>query len=636
MALRVTAWASWAEWNTVYSQLASPSPSERLRGVRRVQAWRTRGRLPIAVDLTGSFVEVMLNDPVLNPQTTAPRSNHELQLMYAMTVVRLVNGIVDLAQRTSVARSIGQLAKQLDWPQWFVDLRHEATHQKMPSLPLLRLAAKEAVYILFERFWQPQSRLLERRGQTPVKQTRGVPKATAAPPRDKRLLDRKLRVLVAAESKRRKFDLAAKVTTSEPNEVGPRTSKDTVIDVSRELIDLASDESRLLGRISTVLLAGHPRTADNSQVRVVHSLCNRGSDNFALRLVRNILEQSLGLQSKPFEPSADNNPSLRNVCDGCTDQRNSKQEVLVIGTNLADSEAKRMQGWLYAMLSYTPARGDTNRFAMAVKSLTPLLRNMILRRIAELAGTSGRDASILRMYAAQVWQILAATQADVGANLFASLCASGVGAPLPTAGSVAPTTAPHDRSRLEAAVARREACTFLKASPTIEDMQALVRERRASSNRTLAVPEPWTAVGTVLDSKSLDIRCRPEGGAASAMMAQTLAQWQAWADTIDGVGDTCDADGAHEEKKVAVDDSADGERAAVANSAASPATSTAVAAPLVRCEAETAASGKAAMGGFGKIEDGQTTGKSGAVIAVLNLDEYRRHAALIFEDMQPL
>lgn len=56
---------------------------------------RTRCRLPVAVDITASFVEIMLNDAYLNPETESPRSDNELRLMYAMAVVRLVNGIVD-------------------------------------------------------------------------------------------------------------------------------------------------------------------------------------------------------------------------------------------------------------------------------------------------------------------------------------------------------------------------------------------------------------------------------------------------------------------------------------------------------------------------------------------------------------
>ena len=114
----------------MFLQLTSSQPRERAKGVKRVETWtpgreaffaflgvphlstcalpyyavepilfaalrrRTRCRLPVAVDVTASFVEIMLNDAYLNPETPAARSDHELRLMYAMAVVRLVNGIV--------------------------------------------------------------------------------------------------------------------------------------------------------------------------------------------------------------------------------------------------------------------------------------------------------------------------------------------------------------------------------------------------------------------------------------------------------------------------------------------------------------------------------------------------------------
>merc|ERR1719217_1307132 len=83
--------------------------------------------------------------------------------MYAMIMVRLVNGIVDAAQPQKQARSVQGLAQDLKWPGWFVDIRHEATHKHLPALPLLRLAAKEALEQLLSRFWRPQLAKLNRR-----------------------------------------------------------------------------------------------------------------------------------------------------------------------------------------------------------------------------------------------------------------------------------------------------------------------------------------------------------------------------------------------------------------------------------------------------------------------------------------
>ena len=81
--------------------------------------------------------------------------------MYSMAIIRLVNGIVD---RSKERRSILERAQGLEWPQFLVDLRHEASHQELPPLPLLRLAAKEALWLLRERFWQPQLLQIEERG----------------------------------------------------------------------------------------------------------------------------------------------------------------------------------------------------------------------------------------------------------------------------------------------------------------------------------------------------------------------------------------------------------------------------------------------------------------------------------------
>lgn len=57
--------------------------------------------------------------------------------------MRLVNGLVDPLQLGAYARSIASIASQLDLPAWLVELRHAATHGDLPSLEVLRDAAKE-------------------------------------------------------------------------------------------------------------------------------------------------------------------------------------------------------------------------------------------------------------------------------------------------------------------------------------------------------------------------------------------------------------------------------------------------------------------------------------------------------------
>ena len=54
-----------------------------------------------------------------------------------------VNGLVDPAQQGPFARSIASIAAQIGLPLWFVELRHAATHEDLPSLQVLRDAARK-------------------------------------------------------------------------------------------------------------------------------------------------------------------------------------------------------------------------------------------------------------------------------------------------------------------------------------------------------------------------------------------------------------------------------------------------------------------------------------------------------------
>lgn len=79
-----------------------------------------------------------------------------MRLAYSMALIRFVNGLVDPAQTGPFARSIAGIATQIGLPLWFVELRHAATHEDLPSLSVLRDAARKAMDWLYERYWLPQ------------------------------------------------------------------------------------------------------------------------------------------------------------------------------------------------------------------------------------------------------------------------------------------------------------------------------------------------------------------------------------------------------------------------------------------------------------------------------------------------
>ncbi|KAI9026916.1 Las1-like-domain-containing protein [Hyaloraphidium curvatum] len=160
-SLRPVPWADEKEWRNVYADLYAPADGtiRRQRGVQRVKTWRSRGKVPHAADVTASFVEVQLRDERNEDLkgSVGERSavtDHELRLMYTMVFIRFVNGLVDPEQKSQYARSVASIAEQLNLPAWFVDLRHAGTHDKLPSLPLLRSGCRQALDWLNSFYWR--------------------------------------------------------------------------------------------------------------------------------------------------------------------------------------------------------------------------------------------------------------------------------------------------------------------------------------------------------------------------------------------------------------------------------------------------------------------------------------------------
>lgn len=144
-----TVWSSWDEWRAVYTQLYSTSLDQKNDACKRISAWSIRGRLPLPVRTTYSLVEAQLLDH-------GSSSIEQVRLSYAMALVRLVNNAADDGQRGEYAQSIAILANRIGLPKWLVDVRHEATHQSLPSLQVLRLACAQALQWLDEHYWKRQ------------------------------------------------------------------------------------------------------------------------------------------------------------------------------------------------------------------------------------------------------------------------------------------------------------------------------------------------------------------------------------------------------------------------------------------------------------------------------------------------
>ena len=173
----------------------------------QVSAWEARGKLPLGADMTAAIQRMRLRDLAhTSPgqrawQGLSAEQESMLRMQYALAIVRLVNGISDSAQKGTVAKSVANLAESAGahteflwqharvplvtgtphirnnaynristpapylsiWcdpaglPRLLVDIRHEASHNELPSLALLRLGATSALAWLSQSYWQQQA-----------------------------------------------------------------------------------------------------------------------------------------------------------------------------------------------------------------------------------------------------------------------------------------------------------------------------------------------------------------------------------------------------------------------------------------------------------------------------------------------
>ena len=153
---RLVPWHSWEEWRAVYKQLFDLDHAEkRDKGVQAVQVWKTRASrvVPLAVDLTSTIV--------LLKNQKQPLAEHATTLALSMAITRLVNGLIDPLQQKARAQSIKKLASELALPTSLVEIRHEATHNRLPSLQALNIASDQALLWLHQSYWLPQLTLID-------------------------------------------------------------------------------------------------------------------------------------------------------------------------------------------------------------------------------------------------------------------------------------------------------------------------------------------------------------------------------------------------------------------------------------------------------------------------------------------
>lgn len=149
---RILPFKDWDEWLYVKEGLYSNDPHWKQLSLQVISMWRLRGRIPHSADSTAQLMDIIAID--------GERSTTELRLQYSMAIVRAVNGLVDPNQQGYFASSVLGIAERVGIPGWIVELRHDATHNQLPSIEVLRVAAQHLVEWYYGNYWELQAVLL--------------------------------------------------------------------------------------------------------------------------------------------------------------------------------------------------------------------------------------------------------------------------------------------------------------------------------------------------------------------------------------------------------------------------------------------------------------------------------------------
>ncbi|XP_024022372.1 pre-rRNA-processing protein las1 isoform X4 [Morus notabilis] len=180
--LKLVPWICWDEWLFVYDSLFSDSHEAFASAFRKISTWRSRGCLPVTVDVTASIIEIQQKDPYFrkgqdiatsvedgaNQCVNVSLSDEMLAMLYSMAIMRLVNGVIEKTRKKQEV-SIAVAANAIGMPRTLIDIRHEGSHRELPALQIVRGASITALDWLKSYYWEPQKKAIPFQGDSTTK-----------------------------------------------------------------------------------------------------------------------------------------------------------------------------------------------------------------------------------------------------------------------------------------------------------------------------------------------------------------------------------------------------------------------------------------------------------------------------------
>jgi hypothetical protein len=144
----IVPWYNSQEWLEAYNNIYVTVNKQ--AALQLLLIWKARcPSLPSGIESTLTLIEVLLQD---ESNGNITNNDHLLRLAYSSAIMRFVNHMLDT--ETAKGTTLYRAAKNLDVPDWIIDLRHDTAHNnKLPSIELLREATQISLDWLEKKYW---------------------------------------------------------------------------------------------------------------------------------------------------------------------------------------------------------------------------------------------------------------------------------------------------------------------------------------------------------------------------------------------------------------------------------------------------------------------------------------------------
>ncbi|PHH92724.1 hypothetical protein CDD83_5747 [Cordyceps sp. RAO-2017] len=143
-------WRGRHEMLLVRRQFYDGDEAERRQAVARVSMWMTRQHCPHMVESTALLAAALLSDDA----AAEAWATYAVRATYAAAFGRFVTGLLDGHQDKQRKQSMYAVAKKIGLPASFVELRHQSTHEPLPSRAKLRCMANKALAWIWDYYWK--------------------------------------------------------------------------------------------------------------------------------------------------------------------------------------------------------------------------------------------------------------------------------------------------------------------------------------------------------------------------------------------------------------------------------------------------------------------------------------------------